>query len=130
MSDLDWGPGRPAAVSWAGVLMFLLGTFQLVVMIVALILDARALLLGPAFAFSVVFILVFAFLQIVAAVGVIRLRASWRTFALGLAAVGAVIHTLKLFGGGDALLMGVKIALAAAYIAIFESLRRSGPAFE
>ncbi len=130
MNDVDWGPRRPAAVTWAGILMLSLGAFQLIVMVAALVVDARSLLLGPAFTVSVAFIVVFAVLQLVAAVGVLRLSRAWRMFAMALAGVGALIHALKLFGDGDALLIAVKIGFALAYVLTFEFLRRSGPAFD
>ena len=131
MSDLDWGPGRPAGVSLAGVLLFLLGAFQLVVIVVALVLDARALLIGPAFTFAVVFNILFALLQIAAAVGVIRMGRSWRSFAMALAAVGALMQVLNVFGaGGDIVLIAVNLGFTLAYVLIFLFLRSTGPAFE
>jgi len=131
VSELDWGPRRPAAVSWAGVLLFLLGAFQLVVIVVALVLDARALLTGPAFAFAVAFNVLFALLQIAAAVGVIRLGSPWRTFAMALAVVGALMQALNVIGAdGDPVLIGVNAGFTLAYVLIFVFLRRSGPAFD
>ena len=131
MSELDWGPRRPVGVSWAGVLLFLLGLFQLVALVAALIIDAEALLADAAFAFAVVFNLVFALLQLVAAVGIIRLGRGWRLFGVVLAAVGAVLQALNIVGAGDeSVLILVNAGFTLAYVAIFVLLLRTGPAFD
>ena len=129
--DLDWGPGRPTAVSWAGVLMFLLGLFQLAILVIALVLDAPTLLQEGADALAVVFYLAFAVLQLVSAVGVIRLGRGWWIFAVVLAGLGAVLQALNLVGaGGEMVLILVNLAFTLVYVVIFVLLLRTGPAFE
>ena len=131
MSDVDWGPRRPGSVSWAGVLLFALGAFQLIALVAALVLDASALITGAAYAFAVVFNLAFALLQLVAAVGIIRLGRGWRVFGVVLAGVGAVLQALNIVGAeGETVLILVNAGFTLAYVVIFVLLLRTGPAFD
>jgi hypothetical protein len=129
--DLDWGPKRPAAVSWAGVLLFLVGLVQLLLLVGALVMGAAEILIDAAWAAVVVWELVFALLEIVTAVGVIRLGRGWRVFGVALAGVGAVLQSLKIVGAeGDPILIGWSGTFTAIYVVIFVLLMRSGEAFD
>ena len=131
MSELDWGPRRPAAVSWAGVILFLVGLVQLGLLVFALVLDAHALLDGPAYTFSVLFILTFSILEVIVAVGVIRLGRASRTFAIVLAGVGAILQGLHLSAAdGDSLLIGLNATFLLAYLVVIFLLLRTRPAFD
>ena len=125
MSELDWGPRRPAAVSWAGSLLFIVGAIQLFLVTLALILDPALLLSTVSFAIAVVFEVLFALCQLAAAVGVIRLGRPWRTFALALAGVGAVLQGLRIFrASGEPGLLVWNLGFTLVYILVFVLLLR------
>ena len=128
---VDWGPRRPTAVSWAGVLMFFLGLAEATVLIVALVLDADALFATTELWVATVFVLVRAILQIVAAVGVIRLRNPWRIFGIGLALVAAVVQATNVAGSWpeEPPLAAVNAALTVLYLLIVSLLVRTRDAF-
>jgi hypothetical protein len=125
MSELDWGPRRPAAVSWAGSILFLVGAIQLVLVTLALILDPGLLLSTLSLAIAVIFEALFAVCQVAAAVGVIRLGRPWRTFALALAGVGALLQGIRIIRFvGEPGLLAWSLAFTAAYVMVFLFLLR------
>ena len=125
MSELDWGPRRPAAVSWAGSLLFLVGAIQLVLVTLALILDPGLLLSTVSLGVAVIFEILFALAQLAAAVGVIRLGRPWRTFALALAAVGALLQGIRIIRAiGEPGLLVWNLAFTTVYVLVFLFLLR------
>ncbi len=129
--DLDWGPKRPAAVSWAGVLLFAVGLVQLLLLVGALSVGACDILIDEAWAVAVVWELVFALLEIMTAVGIIRLGRGSRVFGVALAAVGAVLQSLRIVSAdGDPILIAWSGTFTAIYVVIFVLLMRTGEAFE
>jgi hypothetical protein len=125
MSELDWGPRRPAAVSWAGSLLFLVGAIQLVLVTLALILEPALLLSTVSLAIAVIFEILFALCQLAAAVGVIRLGRPWRTFALALAGVGALLQGIRIVVAiGEPGLLAWNLGFTTVYVLVFLFLLR------
>jgi hypothetical protein len=128
--ELDWGPRRPPAVSWAGGLLFLLGLGQLGAVAAALLLDSDAFFAGRADRIVTGSVLFLFALQILAAIGVLRLWRWWRGFAMLLTVLGMALQGANLAGPPDrAVVVGVNIALAALYLIVLLLLARSRAAF-
>ncbi len=131
MSDeLDWGPARPPAVSWAGAFLLLLGLGQLGALGAAVVLDRDALIGAEAdrlvtFAVAGLFAL-----QLLLGVGVLRL---WRgTFSLGLvvALLGLGLQGIGLAPPPDPLaVVALNAALSAGYLIVIVLLVRGRAAF-
>ena len=127
---VEWGPRRPPAVSWAGLLLFAVALCQLIAIGVALLLDSQALFETPEYTIATAFVLAFGVLQLPAAVGVIRMGSGWRLFAIGLAVVGLVLQAANVAGaGGEPILVAINSAFALAYLVVLVLLFRSRDAF-
>lgn len=131
MSDeLDWGPRRPPAVSWAGSLLFLLGLGQLGVVAAALLLDSDAFFAGRADRIVTGSVLFLFALQVLAAIGVLRLWRWWRGIAMLLALLGLALQVASLLPPPDLLVVVVvNSALAGLYAILLLLLARSRAAF-
>ena len=128
--ELDWGPNRPPAVTWAGSLLLVACMVQLGALGTASLLDDGALLGDPAerlVAASVAAVLAF---QLLAAVGVLRLWRWWRGIAMVLCVVGVALQAASLSPPADPpALVAINAALALVYLLVFVLLARSGEAF-
>ncbi|MGH2692530.1 MAG: hypothetical protein ACRDHM_08510 [Actinomycetota bacterium] len=131
MSDeLDWGPRRPPAVSWAGALLLLLGLGQLGLVGTVLFLDADAFLAGKADRIVTASVLLLFALQALAAIGVLRLWRWWRGIAMLLVAAGIVLQGANLAGPPDRpIVVALNLGLAGLYVIVLLLLARSRSAF-
>jgi hypothetical protein len=128
--DLDWGPRRPPAVSWAGGLLFLIGLAQLGVVATALLLDSDAFLAGRADRIVTGSVLLLLGLQVLAAVGVLRLWRWWRGIAMLLTVAGIALQAANLAGPPDSpVVVAVNAALGGVYLIVLVLLARSRSAF-
>ena len=128
--ELDWGPRRPPAVGWAGVILLLLGLGQLGLVGTALLLDADALFSGSADRIVTGSVLGLFALQVLAAIGVLRLWRFWRGIAILLATAGLALQVANLAGPPDRpIVVGVNLGLAALYLIVLVLLARSRSAF-
>ena len=128
--DLDWGPRRPPAVSWAGGLLFLIGLAQLGVVATALLLDSDAFFAGRADRIVTGSVLLLLALQILAAIGVLRLWRWWRGIAMLLTVAGIALQAANLAGPPDSpVVVAVNVALAGLYLIVLLLLARSRSAF-
>lgn len=128
--ELDWGPSRPPAASWAGALLLILGVGQLVLLATASLLDREALL-GDRAALLVTASAggLFA-LQVLAAMAVLRLWRWWRGIAMVLCVLGLAVQVANLAGPPDRpIVVTVNAVLAVAYLLVLVLLARSRDAF-
>ena len=128
--DLDWGPRRPPAVSWAGGLLFLVALAQLGVIAAALLLDSDAFFAGRADRIVTGSVLLLLALQILAAIGVLRLWRWWRGIAMLLTVLGIALQGANLARPPDrAIVVGINAGLAGLYAIVLVLLARSRAAF-
>jgi hypothetical protein len=128
--ELDWGPKRPPAVSWAGSLLLLAGVAQLGALGTASLLDGRALLGGQGARIVTASVAGLLALQVLAAVGVLRLWRWWRGIAMALCLLGAALQGASLAPPTEPLpVLAINAALALAYLLVFTLLARSRDAF-
>ncbi len=128
--ELDWGPKRPPSASWAGSLLMLVGVAQLGALGTASLLDGEALIQGEGTRIVTASVAALLALQILAAVGVLRLWRWWRGIAMVLCVLGAAVQAANLGPPPDLLpVVALNAALAFAYILVFILLARSGDAF-
>ena len=128
--ELDWGPTRPPAVSWAGSLLLLAGALQLGALGTASLLDSQTLLgaRGARIVTGSAAVL-FAF-QVSAAVGVLRLWRWWRGIAMALSVLGVALQGAGLAPPSDPpAVLAINAALALAYVLVLVLLARSSDAF-
>jgi hypothetical protein len=128
--ELDWGPSRPPAVGWAGALLLLLPLGQLGVLAWALLVDPDALLATEADRIVTISVASLFGLQMLAAVGVLRLWRGWRGIAMLLVLVGIALQAANLAGPPDRpTVVAVNLALAGLYLIVLVLLARSRSAF-
>ncbi len=128
--ELDWGPKRPPAASWAGGLLLVLALAQLGALATATLLDSDVFLGGRADRIVTSSVAALLGLQILAAVGVLRLWRWWRGIAIVLCVLGAAIQGANLAGPPDRpFVVTINIVLAVAYVMVFTLLARSRDAF-
>lgn len=128
--ELDWGPKRPPAVSWAGALLFLLGLAQIGALGAALVLDTDALFSSRGDRIVTGSVAALFALQVLAGVAVLRLWRWWRGVAMVLSVAGIALQGAALAGPPDLpLLVGINLGLAALYLIVFVMLARSRGAF-
>ncbi len=128
--ELDWGPSRPPAASWAGGLLLVLGLGQLVMLGTASILDREALLGERPLLIVTASVGTLFALQVLAAVAVLRLWGWWRGIAMALCVLGLAVQVANLAGPPDRpIVVGVNAALAVAYLLVLVLLSRSRDAF-
>jgi peptidoglycan/LPS O-acetylase OafA/YrhL len=128
--ELDWGPKRPPAASWAGALLVLLGVVQLVMLATAAVLDRDAFLGDrPVLIVTASVGALFA-LQVLAAMAVLRLWRWWRGIAMVLCVLGLAVQVANLAGSPDRpIVVTVNAVLAVAYLLVVVLLARSRDAF-
>ena len=131
MSDeLDWGPSRPPAVSWAGALLLLIAGVQLGLVGVALMLDVDSFFERQADRLVTAAVLGLFALQLLAAVGVLRLWRWWRAIALFLSGAGLALHVANLAGPPDRPeVVAFNAGIAGLYLVVMVLLARSRSAF-
>ncbi len=128
--DLDWGPRRPPAVSWAGAVLLLLGLAQLGLMGTALLLESDAFLDGRADQIVTASVTALFAMQVLAAIGVLRLWRWWRGIAMVLALAGIALQAANLAGPPDRpVVVGLNTALGVLYLIVLVLLARSRSAF-
>jgi hypothetical protein len=128
--EVDWGPKRPPAVGWAGALLLLLALAQLGAIVVALLLDVETLFSSDAERIVVASVLGLLALQVLAAIGVLRLWRWWRGIAMLLGFLGLVVQAVNLGPPPDRLVVVViNVALAGLYAMVLLLLARSRSAF-
>jgi len=128
--ELDWGPSRPPAASWAGGLLLVLGLGQLVLLGTAALLDQDAFLGERAESIVTASVGALFALQVLAAIAVLRLWRWWRGIAMVLCVLGLAVQVANLAGPPDRpIVVGVNAALALAYVLVLVLLSRSRDAF-
>lgn len=128
--DLDWGPKRPPAVSWAGTLLLLAAVAQLAALGMASALDRGAFLGDRGALVVTVSVGALLALQVLAAVGLLRLWRWWRGIAMALCILGLALQGANLASPSDpAPVVAINAALALAYLLVFALLARNGDAF-
>ena len=128
--ELDWGPKRPPAVSWAGGLVLVLALAQLTAIGTATLLDSDVFLHARADRIVTASVGGLLGLQILSAVGVLRLWRWWRGIAMVLCVLGAAIQGANLAGLPDRpFVVTISVVLAVAYVLAFALLARSRDAF-
>ena len=99
--ELDWGPSRPPALSWAGALLLLLAVAQLALVGTAVFLDLDGFLERDADRAVIAAVLGLFALQLLGAVAVLRMWRWWRGIAFVLALAGLALHGVNLAGRPD-----------------------------
>lgn len=128
--ELDWGPKRPPAVSWAGALLLLLGLAQLGALAAASVLDTDALFSSRGDRIVTGSVAALFALQVLAGIAVLRLWRWWRGIAMLLSVAGIALQGAALAGPPDpAVLVGINLGLAGLYLIVFALLARSRGAF-
>ena len=128
--ELDWGPSRPPAASWAGSLLLILGVGQLVMLATASLLDREALLGDRATVIVTASVGGLFALQVLAAMAVLRLWRWWRGIAMVLCFLGLAVQVANLAGPPDRpIVVTVNVVLAVAYLLVLVLLARSRDAF-
>ena len=128
--DLDWGPKRPPAVSWAGSLLLLVGLAQLGALGTASALDRDTLLKGVGEQVVAASVAALLALQVLAAVAVLRLWRWWRGIAMALCVLGLALQGISLGPPPDPVaLVATNAALGLAYLLVFVLLAKSKDAF-
>lgn len=128
--ELDWGPNRPPAVAWGGSLLLVVSIVQLGALATASLLDGGSLLGGRAERLVAASVAVVFALQLLAAVGVLRLWRWWRGIAMVLCVMGVALQAVSLSPPPDLpVVVAINTALALVYVLVFVLLARSREAF-
>jgi hypothetical protein len=128
--ELDWGPSRPPAASWAGALLLILGLVQLVMLGTASLLDQDAFVEDRATLIVTASVGALFALQVLAAMAVLRLWRWWRGIAMVLCVLGLAVQGANLAPPPDLLIVVlVNAGLAVAYVLVLILLARSRDAF-
>jgi peptidoglycan/LPS O-acetylase OafA/YrhL len=124
--ELDWGPSRPPAAAWAGSLLLLLALGQLGAFGTAMILDSAAFFEAEPERIVSASVMAFFGLQLLAAIGVLRMWRWWRGIAALLCLAGVALQGAALAGPPDPpLLVGINLGLAGLYLIVLTLLVRS-----
>jgi hypothetical protein len=128
--ELDWGPKRPPAASWAGVLLLVVALAQLAALATATLLDREELLGERAAAIVTASVGGLFALQVLAALAVLRLWRWWRGIAMALCVLGLAVQGANLAGPPDRpVVVAIIAALVVAYVLVLILLARSRDAF-
>ena len=124
--ELDWGPARPPALSWAGGLLVLLALVQLLIVAPAVILDLDAFVERDVDLWVTVGVVGLLALQVIGGIGVLRLWRGWRAIAGLLALLGSGLHGANLAGAPDPpAVVAFNAAAAGLYLIVLTLLVRS-----
>ena len=128
--DLDWGPSRPPALSWAGALLLLLSLGQLAALATAVILDRGSLIGGEADRVVTLAAGGLFGIQLVVAVGVVRLWRASLSLGVLVSALGVSLHGVGLAPPPDPpAVVAVSAGLTAAHLIVIVLLVRGREAF-